>query len=579
MSHARTLFLLLLLIGPAALLAGCGGGGGGSNNPGGGGGGGGGSQTGSVVGKVVDLTGAPVPSGVILVDAANQSPPPCVTNGPTPCLVGGASFGQGGYQLEGVPAGSDNGFHIITAQAANGNTGSTQVFIFSNGYSAANANIAVSPPGQQATVSGTVVNSSGQPLPGAEVFLRFPVAASQNNPTGYASLVAYTRTNGTYDIDNVPTQNADGSPRTYTATAAYQIPSPQPSDPVFDNAAQTNLTFTAGQTATLPTFTVPVHSGAYSALTPTLNLVQAFTQPNVPADLSAHALPAAAAASTATTSSTAAAIYEGIRRHLSPAYAGLRAAGHAAAQVRLLAARPHASATDYLVEMDLFFSLPGDTATQPSPQRSQVYGFEIYNNALQGILAPYAFLQDPLANFYDDPALGNSQVYAADTAYQFQVASEAATNANGGGLQTLGQPSNTVQAAPLSFVNLLHPLDPVDNNDVADRLSNPPTLQWSTVKPNTSTPDTRVASYSVFLYSAFPGVNTGATESLSGVNPNYIATYTVAASQSSPQTFTLPAGVVQSGHEYWVVVAATATDNTAQSQAISVSQITPFFVQ
>ena len=574
MSHARSLSLLLLLLGPAVLLAGCGGGGGGGNGsptqntP---------SPVGSVAGKVVDLSGTPVPSGVILIGDGVNPPvqePTSVNGGPG--VVGGATFGQGGYRLEGVPA----GFHIITVQATNGDTGSTQVFIYSNGYVASNANIVVSPINQQATVVKGQVNGSGGGLGGAEVFLRFPVAVSQNNPTGYASLIGYTFPDGSFEMYNVPVLNADGSPRTYTAAAAYQIPSPRPTDPVYDNAVQSNLTFTAGSTATLTTFTVPIYSGGNAALTPTLNLVQLFTQPNVPSDTNAHARPASALPA-----SLAAALYDGIRQRLSPTYARLRAGGHAATQARRLAATPHATSSDYVIEADLFFSLPGDTATQPSPQRSQVYGFEVYNDTAGavGTLAPYEFLQDPLANFYDDPSLGSSQVYAADQSYSFQVESEAANNAGGGGLTPLGLPSNTVTVSPLSFVNLTQPYDPNDNVGVAQRLSATPTFQWNTINAATGTNDPRVAGYTVFLYSAFPGVNTsGNTASMAGINPTYTHSYLVAPVSGATQSFTLPAGVVQSGQEYWVVVAATASDDTlstTKSEAISVSQITPFFVQ
>ena len=568
MSHPRTLSLLLLLIGPAALLAGCGGGGGGGNGgptqhaP---------SPVGVVTGKVVDLSGTPVPSGEVLIGDGVNPPvqePTSISGGPG--VIGGGTFGQGGYRLEGVSA----GFHVITAQAANGATGSTQIFIYSNGYVASNANIVVSPPNQQATVSGQV-NGSGGGLGGAEVFLRFPVAVSQSNPTGYASLIGYTFPDGSFKMYNVPVLNADGSARAYTAAAAYQIPSPSATDPVYDNAVQSNLTFTAGSTPTLPTFTVPVHSGGNAALMPTLNLVQLFTQPNIPSDTNAHARPAATIPAGRT-----AALYDGIRQRLSPAYAHLRAGGHAAAHVRRLVATPHATSSDYVIEADLFFSLPGDTATQPGAQRSEVYGFEIYNDTAgaAGTLAPFEFLQDPLANFYDDPSLGSGQVYAADQSYSFQVESEAANNASGGGLTPLGL-SNTVTVSPLSFVNLTQPADPNDTNDVAQRLPATPTFQWNTTNPATNANDTRVAGYTVFLYGAFPGGSTGdAATSPAGINPTYTHSYSVAPMAGATQSFTLPAGVVQSGQEYWVVVAAT-TGSTAPAEAISVSQITPFFVQ
>ena len=92
MSHPRTLSLLLLLIGPAALLAGCGGGGGGGSRP---------TAArgtppaavGSVTGKIVDLSGTPVPPAVLLVDGVQAGPTP--SRRASPVSSAAASFGAG----------------------------------------------------------------------------------------------------------------------------------------------------------------------------------------------------------------------------------------------------------------------------------------------------------------------------------------------------------------------------------------------------------------------------------------------------------------------------------------------------
>ena len=541
MPHPRTFALLLLLLGPAALLAGCGGGGGGgtTNN---GGGGGGGSQTGTVTGKVVDQAGTPVPAGVIFVDGVQQN---AITPSGGTGIVGGATFSQGGYRLEGVPAGADQGFHIITAQAANGETGSTQVFVYSSSFATTNANIVVSPANQQATLSGNVTaGDDSRRLAGARVYLRCPVTPTASNPSGYASLIAYTRPDGTYDISNVPVQNADGTPRTYTPAAAFL--STQDAR-VYDNVIQAGRTFSTGTNPAL-NFVVPLHSGGYTTtptdpFTPTITLLESFTQPNVPSvgpAAVARAQPAAAGAS-----STAA--FEQIHRLLSPAYARLSAARHTAAQSRL-AARPSATASDYVVEMDLFFSLPGDTAggTPDSPQRSMLYGFDVFNNNAS---QPVDALIDPQANFYDDPSLGATRYYAADSPYTFEVdsiGSDASSN--------LGQ-SNHVAVTPLEFVNLLHPADPNDTGGAVETLAGD-TVQWNAVS--------RVQGYTVLVYGTFPGVST----------TPLLTSGTLAGSATS---YTIPAGSgLVSGQEYWVVVAATATGNAASSEAFSVSQITPF---
>ena len=507
--------------------------------------------TGSITGKIVDLSGTPAPTAVVAVDgvALGYQPDPTDTANPTAFLVGGASFGQGGYRLEGMSP----GFHTISAAARTGSsaqdTGSTQVFVIS-GFPTTNVNIIVSPPSQQASVTGTVrAGDTNRPVGGAQVFLRLPVTPTQNNPSGYASLSGFTNANGVYQLDNVPvyTSAAGTTKQTYTVAASDL---PTTGSTVYDNVTLANQTFAVSSSQApdaLPDLILPVHNGGYNTtspdqFSPTITLLESFTQPNIPSigpSAVARGLPGAAARNTA---------YAQIHRLLSPAYARLSASGHAAARVRRASAQPHATAGDYVIEMDLFFSLPGDTpgGTPDSPQRSQLYGFAVYNN----INPAGDFLEDPLADFYNDPSLGSTQFYAPDQTYRFEVDS-IASNGN----DTLGQ-SSVQPVTPLEFLNLLHPADPNDTGTVETLPSS--TLQWNGIS--------RAQNYTVLIYSTFPGVSTTPVFQ-SGLLPSTTTSYPIPANSG-----------LAAGQEYWVVVAATASDNPTGGQAISVSQITPFIV-
>ena len=184
----------------AALLAGCGGGGGNGNNSGGTTGTTGtntvgttGTNTGTlplnadVIGKVTDAQGNGVPGVSIIPDSGGSA---------------AVSLGQGGYRLNNL---SGNVVHRITASVQSGSTqytGSTEVLTQSN-LLVSNANILLSPTGRQATVGGTVQNTSGVPIANVRVFLALP-NGSTTQAGNYSSLVAFTDANGVYTIPNVP---------------------------------------------------------------------------------------------------------------------------------------------------------------------------------------------------------------------------------------------------------------------------------------------------------------------------------------------------------------------------------------
>ena len=152
----RTPTVLLTALG-VALLAGCGGGGGGGNGSTTIGGTTGttgttGGNTGvspadaSIIGKVLDTSGNPIPGATVVPDS------------------GGAlatTLSQGGYRLDGVTP----GVHRLTAAVTSHGisyTGSTEVFAQSQSVTS-NANIEMAPTGQQATITGTVQDTSGPP--------------------------------------------------------------------------------------------------------------------------------------------------------------------------------------------------------------------------------------------------------------------------------------------------------------------------------------------------------------------------------------------------------------------------------
>jgi hypothetical protein len=574
MNHARNWIALLLVLIPATLLAGCGGGGG--NNPGGGGPPTPNTYYGSITGKVVDTSGNPVPTAVVLLDSTTQG-----SNVPEATTVN-----NGGYLLSNITP----GLHTVYVSTSVGSplvgyTGRTQVQIYNtSNNNVTNANIIVALPAQQATISGTVTDSTNHnaPVPNAEVFFQSTFSNSNTSglnsstsPLSTASLVAYTGSNGTYTITLPVYQGTGTTPRAYTASAGYQTGDPTSS---FGNSAlQNGLTYAAGATVNNVNFALANAQGANNA-TPTINDIEAITEPIVPAFYTPGQSPSAAAAASAESGS----VYEQIHKLLSPNYSKLVAQGHAAANVKHLisAAQSHTSAlaTDYGVEMDLFFSLPGDSAGVSAPVRQQLSGFQIStdagNTGSQTGIQPIDFLQDPLANFYDYQDINSSQLilFPVDEAVNFSVQSYLSD-----GQTPTGNPSNEVAVAPLSFVNMVQPADPLYNNQTIGTLpATSPVIQWTVYDASTHISNYNVADYYVFLYSTFPGVTT--TPMYTSGAQSVSTTYNVNANVNS---FTIPNTVtLTSGHQYWVVVAATASSSpSSSSTALSFGQITPFNAQ
>jgi len=482
MRYIRPVLALTAML-SIALLGGCGGGGGGSSVPTGGNGGSypypsGGTSI--VIGKVVDVGGSPVVGATVAADTGQSA----------------ATLSQGGYRLDGVPAGIRR---IRAAATQNGvsYTGSTQVLSVSANPSptVSNATIQVSPSNQQASVTGTVRDNTGQPIAGARVLLAVfatPGTDSTGNPNGaLASLVAFADANGVYRIENVPAPVSQ-----YTIDASVQ------------GAQNTRIPLAnlqVGETRHQD-FTL---GGAFNqgGPTPTNVVAYAFTQPG-----SAQTPFALAAGGSVSP-------YEQMRRALAPAYAQRVARSHAAAGRRQAA---HSSPFGaYAVEADVFFD---------NAQPDSAAGFRIYSSDDTNPLAPYDFLQDPLASVYTDldPA------YTPGRQYNFAV-SAVNTNNSETGL------SNTSSVTPLDLLAVTQPQN-------GHTLSSPATIVWNLVNG--------ASSYAVFIYPQFPGA---------GITPMQ---YTVPGGQN---TFTLPG--MASG-DYYVAVGG----RTSNGSAVTISAITRFHV-
>ncbi len=472
----------------AALAGGCGGGGGGGNPATGGNGGSypypsGGSSV--VLGKVVDVDGNAVPGASVAADTGQTA----------------STLSQGGFRLDGVPAGVRR-IRVSTQQNGTTYTGSTQVLSLSSSPSltVSNANVQVSPSNQQATITGTVRDQNGQPIAGARVFLGVFVspgtAASNGTDGSVASLVAFADANGVYRLENVPVVTPQSS---YTEAASLL------------NAQNTRVSvdnLRVGETRTQD-FTLGGASGQ-TGPTPTNVAAFAFTQPGEAAQAQARSLSAAASGLSA---------YEGIRRAMSPAYARRVARATASKQTQ---AKAHASPFGaYAIEADLFFD---------NNQPDSVSGFRIYNSVGNAQLTAYDFLQDPLADVYNDldPA------YVPGQQDNFAVS---AVNTTGG--ESGISPASTV--TPLDGQTLVGPQN-------GQTVGSPVVVAWNHVNG--------ADNYSVFVYPQFPNVGVAGTQ------------YDASAGASSLTLPGMPSG------DYYYVVAGSRGDGSA----VTVSPITRFHV-
>ena len=527
----------LLLAGAlgVALLAGCGGGGGNGNNGGFGNSGtadsgtnsgvnsgtntgtNSGTNTGttgtaSVMGKVVDVKGNGVPGANINVDSGG---------------VIATSLGQGGYRIDGLPGGT---VHQITAAVTRQDnvvyTGSTQV-LTSNGNVASNANIIVSPQGQQATVGGTVTDPNGNPVSGVEVFLADANLSGANN---VSSLVAFTDSNGRYTIANVPTTLASGQVNVTASLAGAS------------NQTGTVSGLQAGGSY-VQNFQLQVSTQTRLA-PPAIQDVFASTEPTD--SISGRAVTAHAA------STGVGSVYAALRRRLSPAYARL-AGRHVGVSRRRVA---HAIGGNYAIQTDVLFDTPSQTT-------GSVLNYNVYLTT--GTTVPQEAtseirdqLFDPQANLYTDLSFAGESgtgpfvPYAPQGQYNFALSAVNTDNQE----TTLSLPFSIVPLGPLTLTQ----------PTVGQELTAAPTIAWNAVA--------NVARYYVFIYDQYPTAEVNAVYSSQAI-PSTTTTYTLPGALSGPAT-------------YYVVVAglndqAEGTDTSGQAvtvtgAAAAFSQITRFNV-
>ena len=394
MKHTRMSAMVLWGALGAILIGGCGGGGGGSN-----GGGGGTIASGRIVlGRVVDVSGNPVPGATVQVQGGGPS---------------ATSLSQGGFRLDNV----GTGVRRLTASVSQNGvtyTGSTQTLVLDQATTS-NANIQVSPSDQQAAITGAVRDANGNPLRDARVFLAVFVSAGTGNGDGsLASLVAFADSQGVYRLDNVPA----GVSR-YTIAASLQG---------FQNDKEFVNSLQVGETRRLDLNLG--NSFGQASVTPTNAQVFAFTQP------SGGQRPYAVSQSGGAASSTAG-VYDRLRRALSPAYAAREAKVHATSVTTTRKAHDTSAFGAYAVQMDLFFD---------NNEPNSISGFRVYNSQGSDPLQPYDFLQDPLADSYTDL----DPFYVAGRQYNF-----AASAINTDGAET--GVSNTTSVVPLDPLGLNGP--------------------------------------------------------------------------------------------------------------------------
>ncbi|CEK19457.1 carboxypeptidase-like regulatory domain-containing protein [Chthonomonas calidirosea] len=497
------LILCVVSIGLMALLSGCGGSGSSlpSNpgpNP---------QSSGLVSGTVTDINGAPIVGATVTI--AGQST---------------TTTQEGDYQISNitVPAGQNSAIYVVRAsKVINGQqwSGQNTIEILNGDSFTSNANVVMSPTSTQATLSGTVRDTNGNPLIGARVFVApGPVTDQQTGGqyfTSLSSFTAYTDTNGNYTIPALPTLTANGTPTTatYTATASFAG---------YINQTFTNLTFTAGSNSQLNFTLSPGGSSTLPAITGFD--ADAFTVPQV-----------ATRAANATRLQRA---YQAIKNYILKKQ-GL--ADHRAPDPRKVVLRyalhTRSAPAGSIVECDLFWDYQ---------QVPNLLGFDILRSPNDNVhFSSIALLRDPLGDRFadQDPSL------TPDTIYFYSVAPVDTINFPQNGQE--GQPTTPIQVSPLDPINVLSPVS-------GQTVSATPTLTWTSVSA--------AGQYTVLVYNQFPDYQSDTN----GVNP---ILQQITSSTSYTITSPLPPGTY-----YWAVIAQYTPPSSNVGYAFSVSPIGSFVV-
>lgn len=289
--------------------------------------------------------------------------------------------------------------------------------------------------------------------------------------------------------------------------------------------------------------------GAGGAYNQTLTLTPATNAPIQPPTLTA-AFTSTEPTSVLTSSARAAhaagqgSAYDTLRRLLSPGYAAL-ANKRGAHGTRRTA---HATG-NYAVETDLEF-------TQSSLTASSVLAYSVYRTVGGTVptavsTAFYDQVADPLANYYTDLTFSNFTTNTL-SGVRYNFALSAVSTGTAGSIES-------VLSAPLSVT----PLGPLTLTAPTARQSgvNPVAVSWSSV--------TGVTSYHAYLYTEFPTINTTPQD--------------LGAIPATTTGFALPALTV--GQQYYIVIVGisdqaetTGSTTLTTGAALTFSPITPFTV-
>ena len=243
------------------------------------------------------------------------------------------------------------------------------------------------------------------------------------------------------------------------------------------------------------------------------------------------------------------ALYDQIRRRLSPAYANA-VSRHAASGKRLSAHLAAHATGDYAIETDIAFDNP--------PQAGSVAAVNVYRTDALTLPAEsqgaYDQILDPLANYYTDLTFStNTSTTAAGSQYNFALSAVNTDSAESG-------LSATLSITPLGPLTLTAPTQ-------AQVYVGTATITW--------TPASGAARYYVDVYDQYPVI--GLT-----------SVFTSAALPAGTNTETVPG--LPAGQDYYVVVTGVADPvetllPSATSSAAVVggaqtySQITRFHIQ
>lgn len=345
-----------------------------------------------------------------------------------------------------VPSGQASLITTVTANAnVNGRTysGSNTVEVLSSEPLTNNIHVAISPVGQQGTLSGRVLNNTGQPLVGARVFAAIPNPNDNRDFNTLSSITAYTDGSGNYSISNVAAGN-------YTVTASYAGRV---------NQTLQNLNVTPGSSINA-SFTLVAGSGGSTPIVSNFAALS-ITTPMAP--------------TRAANGTNFAGGMEALRQWARVKFAKKNHRSADAAKIFVGKSSTRATPAGSIIEGDLFWDYT---------QLDNLFGYVILRSDNSDTnFRTIALLRDPLAERFADV----DGALTPDLSYYYSVARLDTVNfpAN----ETEGDPSDLVVIQPL---NVLSTTAPAPNAATNAR----PVFSWTSVN--------RAVLYQILVYDRFP---------------------------------------------------------------------------